>query len=231
MESERIGIAQADLYPTFSINGTIGLGAENLSQIFDPLARFNKVGPGFHWNILNYGRIINSVRTQNAIFRESVTNYQNTVLSANQEVEDALVAFQKSQQQARVLSSSAEAMKRALDLELIRFKEGEDDFTGVFVFQSDLVQKQDQLAQTRGDAIASLVQLYKSLGGGWQVRCYGFPAVETPAPIGPVFETEAIELPAPETEEQEAIEEAETAEKEVAEEGAILLPPLESGVL
>jgi hypothetical protein len=82
------------------------------------------------------------------------------------------------------------------------------------------------LAQARGSVITSLVQLYKALGGGWQVRCYGFPAVETPIPLEPVFESEAIELPAPETEEQEAIEEAEAAADEVATEGAIHLPPL-----
>jgi len=224
VESEQIGIALTDLYPAFSITGTIGLGAQNLSQIFDPGARFNAIGPGFHWNILNYGRILNNVRSQRALFRASVMSYRNTVLEANQEVEDALVAFQKSQQQAEALTGSAEGMQRALELELIRFKEGEDDFTGVFVFQSNLVQKQDQLAQIQGNVITSLVQLYKALGGGWQVRCYGFPTVETPAPIGPVFESEAIELPAPGTEEQEAIEEA--AADEVATEGAIHLPPL-----
>jgi NodT family efflux transporter outer membrane factor (OMF) lipoprotein len=225
VESEQIGIALTDLYPAFSITGTIGLGAQNLSQIFDPGARFSAVGPGFHWNILNYGRILNNVRSQRADFRESVTNYRNTVLEANQEVEDALVAFQKSQQQAEALTGSAEAMQRALDLELIRFVEGENNFTGVFVFQSVLVQQQDQLAQARGSVITSLVQLYKALGGGWQVRCYGFPAVEAPVLIVPAFESETIELPAPETEEQEAIEEAEAAAEEVAAEGAILLPP------
>ncbi len=243
-QSEQIGIALTDLYPAFTITGTIGTGAPNFNQIFDTGGRNSAIGPGFYWNILNYGRIKNNVRMQEALFSESVTSYQNTVLNANQEVEDALIAFQKYQQEAEAIANSAAAMQRALDLELIRFKEGEDDFTGVFVYQADLVRKQDKLAMLRGNAIASLISLYKALGGGWEARCYGFPLgewTELPGMNDPAFDSEtlglpspqtlglpspeALALPSPEAEERAATEEAEAAGREVTEEDAIRLPP------
>ena len=124
--------------------------------------------------MLNYGRIANNVRFQDARFQELAVNYQNTVLTANQEVEDALVAFLRTQEQVRSLAGSVEATQRALELSLLNFKEGETDFTGVFILQGDLAQKQDQLAAAQGNIVTSLIGVYKALGGGWQIRCPNF---------------------------------------------------------
>jgi outer membrane protein TolC len=124
--------------------------------------------------VLNYGRIASNVRFQDALFQELVASYQNTVLSANQEVEDALVAFLKTQEQVKFLAGTVNATQRALELELLNFKEGETDFTGVFVLQADLAGKQDQLAAAQGDVVTSLIGVYKALGGGWEIRCHNF---------------------------------------------------------
>ncbi len=70
-QSEQIGIAQADLYPAFSINGTLGWQAEKFSDLFAPNSLQSNVGPSFQWNLLNYGRIANNVRYQDAKFQES----------------------------------------------------------------------------------------------------------------------------------------------------------------
>ena len=84
-------------------------------------------------------------------------------------------------------------MESALELELIRYKEGESDFTGVFVLQGNLVQQQDQLAQAQGDVVTSLVGVYKALGGGWEIRCPGF---ETYGTLSPPLETlESVPVP------------------------------------
>jgi outer membrane protein TolC len=143
--------------------------------------------------VLNYGRIKNNISIQQASFRELVANYQNTVLTANQEVEDALVAFLETQEQVASLSSSVQETRRALDLLLINFKAGETDFTGVFVLQADLVQKQDQLAAVQGEVVTSLISLYKALGGGWEVRCQGFRAQESMTAVPEMIK----ELPPP----------------------------------
>jgi NodT family efflux transporter outer membrane factor (OMF) lipoprotein len=185
-QSAQIGVAVADLYPSIAITGEISTQAEEFGNLFSSLSNGGSVGPGFRWNVLNYGRIKNNVRFQDARFRELIASYQQTVLTANQEVEDALVAFLQNQERVRALADSAQATQRALELELLNFKEGETDFTGVFVLQSDLAVKQDQLATAQGDIVTSLVSLYKALGGGWQIRCPHFQPSEiiTPNPSG-----------------------------------------------
>jgi NodT family efflux transporter outer membrane factor (OMF) lipoprotein len=173
-QSAQIGVAISDLYPSIVVTGKISVQAEKLHDMFTPLSQGGSIGPSFEWNVLNYGRIVNNVRVQDTLFREFIANYQNTVLTANQEVEDALVAFLQTQERVKSLAGSADATRRAMELELIKFKEGETDFTGVFVLQGDLTRKQDQLAEAQGDVITSLITVYKALGGGWQIRCPNF---------------------------------------------------------
>ena len=103
----QIGIAQAELYPHFSITGSIYLDAGNFKDLFDPRSFAGNVGPTFNWNILNYGRLVNNVRVQDARFQQLVLTYQDTVLQANAEVENALIGFLKAQQAVKFLATSA----------------------------------------------------------------------------------------------------------------------------
>ncbi len=176
-QSAQIGVALSDLYPRIAVTGEISVQAEEFRDLFSSISQGGSVGPGFRWNVLNYGRIMNNVRIQDARFRELVVTYQQTVLTANQEVEDAIVSFLRNQDRVRELVESAKESEKALQLELINFKEGESNFTGVFVLQGDLVGKQDQVAAAQGDAAASLASLYKALGGGWQIRCPNYQAM------------------------------------------------------
>ena len=89
----QIGIAEAEFYPHISILGTIDYSAQNFKDLFKEQAFSGNVGPSFTWNILNYGRVLNNVRLQDARFQELVATYQNTVLSAGQDVENGLVTF------------------------------------------------------------------------------------------------------------------------------------------
>lgn len=199
-QSAQIGVALSDLYPGISVTGEISVQAEDFSDLFSSLSQGGSVGPGFRWNVLNYGRINNNVRVQEARFRELIATYQQTVLTANQEVEDALVAFLRTQEQVRSLAGSAQATEQALKLELLNFKEGETDFTGVFVLQGDLAEKQDQLAAAQGDIVTSLISVYKALGGGWQIRCANFAARGITEPASEVG-SEVIPPPPPGAEE------------------------------
>ena len=173
-QSAQIGVAITDLYPGIAVTGEISVQAEDFSDLFSSLSQGGSIGPGFRWNVLNYGRIKNNVRVQEARFRELIATYQQTVLTANQEVEDALIAFLQNQERVKSLANSAEATQQALKLELLNFKEGETDFTGVFVLQGDLAEKQDQLAEAQGETVTNLISVYKALGGGWQIRCPKF---------------------------------------------------------
>jgi len=171
----QIGVAKAELLPAFSLTGSFGflstdLGTFRLSDIADWRARQATAGPSFQWNILNYGRITNNVRLQDARFQQLLLTYQNTVLQAQQQVEDALAGYLRAQENAEYLAQSAGAAKRSLDLAFIQYREGSTDFTTVLSAQQALLTAQDSLATAMGTISANLVGLYRALGGGWQIR-------------------------------------------------------------
>ncbi len=170
-QSESIGIALTDLYPTFSIAGNIGWAAEDFGDLLKSSSNTGTVGPNFRWNILNYGRILANVDLQESGLQELIVRYQNAVLTANREVEDALVTYLKNQERVEHLKQAVRETSEALRLVVISYEEGERDFTGVYVLQEALVINQDSLVVARGDVVASLIDLYKALGGGWEVRC------------------------------------------------------------
>ena len=101
-QSEQIGIALVDLYPAFTITGEFALESEKFSDLFRSASTAGSVGPGFQWNLLNYGRIANNVQLQKYGLQELIASYQGTVLTANQEVEDAMVAFLQTQERYRL---------------------------------------------------------------------------------------------------------------------------------
>jgi NodT family efflux transporter outer membrane factor (OMF) lipoprotein len=195
-QSATIGVAKADLYPRFVLLGSIGVKAEDFDNLFDTpssLAGFG--GPSFQWNILNYGRIENAVKAQEAVFRQSVYNYENTVLNANRDVEDSLVAYVKSKDRYTDLSASVAAAERTLEITNDQYRHGAVDFTTVFIFEASLTNQQDSLAQSQSDIALSLVSLYRSLGGGWSET--EDPSVyEAPAAPAPTTQRSVTSRPA-----------------------------------
>jgi NodT family efflux transporter outer membrane factor (OMF) lipoprotein len=172
----QIGVARSELFPSFSLNGTLGWkandsGDNSLGDMFTKEISYGfSFGPSFAWNFLNYGRLKNQVRVQDALFEQTLINYQEVVLEAAQEVEDAMVGFLLSQTQAKYLKESAEAAKRSSDLSMLQYKEGIIEYQRVLDSNLALTQQQDQYAQTRGEIVTNLIAIYKALGGGWQVR-------------------------------------------------------------
>lgn len=198
-QSARIGVAVSDLYPHISLVGTIGVEAENFGGMFDtPGSMIGGVGPAIRWDLLNYGRLVNGVQVQDARFQQLAYAYQDRVLNAGREVEDAIVAFLNTQQEAEHLAASTEAAARTVEITSDQYTEGLIDFTAVYLFQSVLAEQQDQLAATQGDVALSLIEIYRALGGGWQIRlgdgafCGFPPAMEDAGPV-------AEEVPPPES--------------------------------
>jgi len=174
-QSARIGVAKADLYPAFSLTGSFGFlssstGSSSLADIASMGARTASFGPSFQWNILNYGRITNNVRVQDARFQELLLAYQNTVLQAQKEVEDSLAGFLRARENAEYLAQSAGAAKRSLELAFIQYRQGSTDFTTVLTAQQSLLTAQDSFATALGNISGNLVGVYRALGGGWQIR-------------------------------------------------------------
>jgi NodT family efflux transporter outer membrane factor (OMF) lipoprotein len=173
-QSAQIGIAKADLYPAFSLFGTVGLAATDappasLSDFFTYKAVSFSFGPSFHWNILNYGQITNNVRVQDARLQARLIDYKNTVLTAQEEVENAIAGFVFAGQQENFLRRSVKATQGALNLALIQYHEGLVDFTTVLTTEQNLLQAETNLAAAMGTRASSVAQIYRALGGGWEI--------------------------------------------------------------
>lgn len=197
----RIGVAEADLYPRLSIDGFLGLSANQLSELFSPGSYTGFVAPIVQWDILNYGRLINGVHAQDAKFQAAVFQYQQTALTAQREAENSLVAFLQSQRQAMSLQQGVAETARSVDLVKEQFEGGVTDFNRVYNTESLLVTQQDQLAQTRGDIAVNLIDVYRALGGGWQHFCGDdCPHTEVSAnvPLDLPAPPESIQQPNPE---------------------------------
>jgi outer membrane protein TolC len=190
-QAEQIGIAEADLYPAFSIGGTLGWQAAKFSDLFKSQSLNSNVGGSFQWNILNYGRILSDIRFQDAQFQALVTAYQNQVLQADLEVENGIVSFLKSQERARNLEESVDQAALALQIVIQQYESGlaAADFNRYAVIQQTLIQQQDLWAQSRGQIALRLIDVYRALGGGWQIRLE--PAVPLPRLLPPVEELPA----------------------------------------
>jgi len=179
-QSARIGIAQSDLYPRFSLIGSIGFETSrdggvqsnnaDAGDLFSSDSIRYTVGPTFSWPIFNYGRLRNNVRVQDARFQQSALNYQNTVLEAAREVENALAAYLRSQTRVGYLTDSVGDARRSVELALVQYRQGSVTYQRVLDTQRFLVRQEDQLAGTKGDVALNLVATYKTLGGGWETE-------------------------------------------------------------
>ena len=200
-QSAEIGVAEAEFYPHIAINGTWEYSAEFFKGLWNPSALSGDIGPTFTWNILNYGRILNNVRLQDARFQELVATYQNTVLSAAQDVENGLATFLKAQQRTKFQAESVKDAEEAVRTGLADYKAGTVDFTRVTQLETTLVTQQDTLAQAQGEIGTGLIQVYRALGGGWQIRVTGCdphpPDKAGPAPGSQGAPAEQIPAPRP----------------------------------
>ena len=132
-------------------------------------ARVN-AGAGLVFPVFNYGRLINQVRVQDAQFQQAVLNYQNTVLQAQQEVENGLAAFAGQQRVVTQLADADTAARRSTDLAIIQYKSGQTDYTTVLSAEQAQLTVEDALASARGGVVQGIISVYRALGGGWQIR-------------------------------------------------------------
>jgi NodT family efflux transporter outer membrane factor (OMF) lipoprotein len=170
----RIGVAKAELYPSFSLVGTIGLDASTRgtasANLFAGSSVFYNAGPQINWPILNYGRIENAVRVQDARFQQLLVGYRNTVLKAAQEVEDALAGYLNAQEQLGYEQAAVQSSQRAVQIAVASYREGTADYQRVLDAQRSLVEQETNLAQASSSIATNLIALYKALGGGWEPR-------------------------------------------------------------
>jgi len=178
-QNAQVGVAKADLYPSFSINGSLGLAAaggtgttrtgnSGFTELFRTDSLTYAIGPSFTWPFLNYDRIKSNIRVQDARLQQSLVQYRETVIQAAREVEDSMVAFVGSQRQDEILVDTVESAKRSTELSMLRFQEGFADYQRVLDAQQALFSQQQRYVSNKGFAVRSLIAVYRSLGGGWQ---------------------------------------------------------------
>ncbi|MCC6230828.1 MAG: efflux transporter outer membrane subunit [Phycisphaerales bacterium] len=177
-QSARIGQATADLYPSIAIAGSTGFASStfegvrrpNLGNIFDGESFAGFIGLQVNWPILNYGRVENNIRVQDAVYEQAVAAYRGTVLKAASDVEAGLSDFLRSKERSGFLTEGVDASKRSAELSLIQYRAGAVDFIRVNNAQTALVQQQDSLVVARAAIALGAVRTYRALGGGWEIR-------------------------------------------------------------
>lgn len=174
-QNAQVGVAEAGLYPSFSLAGSIGLASgspsdSSFGSLFGSDAVTYSIGPSFVWPFLNYGRITNAVRVQDARLQQALVNYRETVLQAATEAENAISGFIGARDQYALLSETVESAKRSASLSTLRYKEGFSDYLRVLNSQQALFTQQQRLISTQEAGVRSLVALFKALGGGWEGR-------------------------------------------------------------
>lgn len=190
-----VGVATADLFPRFLINGSFNFSARTFSDVFSGSAYNYGVGPSFSWPLFHAGQIRAQIASTECGVSEALALYEQTLLVAAEEVENSIVSFNKEQERRDALARSVDASKMSLESVLEVYRAGNTDFQNVLDTQRTLFTAQNQLAASEGQVVVNLVAFYKALGGGWdpvhhckeryvRVDCPpNCPVVGTPDPI------------------------------------------------
>ncbi|MCJ7603129.1 MAG: efflux transporter outer membrane subunit [Desulfobulbaceae bacterium] len=168
-----VGVATAELFPRFSFSGLLGLQSANLSDLVSSGSRYWSIGPALNWPLFAAGRIRAGIAVQNARQQQALLSYEQMVLTALEEVENALVAYDGEQTARRALEHAVDANRRASSIADELYRTGLVDFLNVLQSQQALYLSQDQFVQSEQRVLINLVALFKALGGGWQLEELG----------------------------------------------------------
>jgi len=180
----RIGMAKADRFPKLSITGTLGVASPTLTRFVAPETIFGAAGPTLTGPLFNAQILGFQQEAAEAQARQAVAQYEQTILVAFREVEDALVGVSTAREQATAQERQVNALRSALRLASLRYKGGLANYLDVLIAQRNLFDAELSLAATRRLHLVSIVQLYKALGGGWSPDAKDGKSVEQ-APAAP----------------------------------------------
>jgi NodT family efflux transporter outer membrane factor (OMF) lipoprotein len=164
-QSAQIGVAKADYFPAISLLGTIGWAGSSLDGASDTTRLV--AGPALTWNLFDYGRIRNNVRLQDARLQQAIVLFQDDVLQAAREIDDAAIGVVKTGEQNVILKEALKAAERSLDIANTQFQEGHADFQRVLDAQLALFVQAERELLNQGAHFSAVIALYRSIGGGW----------------------------------------------------------------
>jgi outer membrane protein, multidrug efflux system len=163
--TERQGVAVANLFPVVSVSGFLGFVAGRGSLFFTGDSRAWSVSPGLSWSAFDLGRARARVRGSSAATEETLASYEETVLRALEETEDALATYHAQQAVLIKLNDQARESKRAADIARLRYREGVVDFLSLLDAERTQLQAEDAVAESEKDVYVAVIALYKALGG------------------------------------------------------------------
>ncbi len=166
-QTARIGVATADLYPRLSLLGSIGLDARTAARWMTGDALAWSIGPSIRWNLFDGGAIRSNVRLQEALSQELLARYEEAVLLAVEDVENALASYTQEYARLEELRKSSDAATRTVELVQVLYRTGLVDFLNVLDAERAQFEEQDARAESRGRVAKNLVSIYRALGGGW----------------------------------------------------------------
>ncbi|MFA7693098.1 MAG: TolC family protein [Candidatus Hydrogenedentales bacterium] len=164
----RIGVATADLFPKFSLTGSFSGTDDSFSGLRLSSNRTWSIGPAVRWPVFDAGRIRANIEIQNIRQEQALLQYEKTIISSFEEVENALVLYAKEQNRLVELKKSVDAGRKALDIATDLYKQGLVNFLNVLDAERTLFAAEDQQISCETNVLTSLVALYKALGGGWE---------------------------------------------------------------
>lgn len=164
----RIGVAKADWFPHISLGGFIGFLAGRENDFGGADSRAWSLAPSISWSGLNVQRVASGVKGARARAEEAQANYQRTVLTALEDVDNSLVGFNRQRERVEKLLVQARESRRAADLAKLRYDAGRTDYLELLDAQRTQLAAEDQLAEAEAGINVRAVQLYKALGGGWE---------------------------------------------------------------
>jgi outer membrane protein TolC len=182
-QTARIGVATADLYPSFTLAGVLTQQTYGTtSGFFSGDNTTWQIVPGIRWNIVDRGRIFAIIDAEEERTQQALLFYRQTVLFAVEEVENALTSYLRERERVGYLEQAVAAAQRSVELAQTLYRTGVTDFQNVLDMERRLAEQQDNLAASEGVVVQELVRLYKALGGGWN-------------PVDPVEEPEKKDAP------------------------------------
>ena len=176
-QTARIGITVAEMYPRFSLGGTIGISkaSDNSGN-----TEYYSFGPSFTWEVFNAGRHEAEIKVQDERLEQARASYEKTVLTALEEVENALTAYNEEQNRIQKIKSSVDASKNVNEITRARYSAGLIDFQEVLDAQRVVFNQEDDLATSQGELIQHLIDIYWSMGGGWDETQLGIRDEDKP---------------------------------------------------
>ena len=167
-QTANIGVSVAQLFPSLSLTGQLGVRNTDVSYLDNWSSHFYSIGPSLSIPIFQGGRLVSSVKLARAQQASAALDYRQTVLTALQDVENALVSYRADQARVTALDETTGSLQRAFDLASDSYRQGISTFIDVLDAQRQLAQAQEQATQARMQSALDLVALYKALGGGWE---------------------------------------------------------------